>query len=249
MGLETRCLPNCYYKRGLNRWLKGEYADAIQDITESIRLDPKRANAYVTRGLAWQDLGEYRKAIADCNLAIRQDPDSADAYHNRGNNWVELGKFRKAIADFTCAIDRDPKSAVSFNSRGVAWSRRGRYAEALADYERAFELEPDSADRRFILGGFLAVCPHHRYRDGQRALRLMTEVCELSDYSDADHLDYLAAAHAEQGDFSSAIAIQQRSLSLAVEDDHKEWIQYWLELYKAGEPWRLESPKWWQRWV
>ncbi len=246
-GLEENCLPHCYYNRGRCRFLKGAHDDAIEDLNEAIRLDPQHARAQTTRGLVWQHLGDFRKAIADFDLAIRNDPESADAYHNRGNAWVYPGRLRKGIADFTRAIHLDPKSAVTYTSRGVAWRRKGRYAEALADYEHALELDPHSAQRRAVLAEFLAICPQSHYRDGSRALELITEACELTDYSDADYVGCLAAAYAEQGDFPSAISFQKKALNLATKDDDKEDMRRYLELYEAGEPCWMDPPTYCER--
>lgn len=242
-------LPALYFNRGRCRRFKGDHPAAIEDLTEAIRLAPEHADAYGVRGLAWQDIGDYGRAIEDYNLAICHDPDSADAFHNRGNAWVILGKYRKGIADLTRTIQLDPNSAVSYNSRGVAWRRKGRYAEALADYEQALKLDPQSAKRRLYLGAFLACCPHRRYRDGPRAVQLLTESCELTKYSDAYCIDGLAAAHAEQGDFPSAIGCEKQALSLVTDDDDRDYMRDHLALYKAGEPWRIESPTWRQRWA
>ena len=249
LGPTAKALRTLLYNRGRCQSFNGAYDEAIDDLTEAIRLTPKDADAFVMRGLAWQNLGDFQKAIADYDRAIRNDPESADAFHNRGNAWVYLGKLRKGIADFTRAIQLDPKSAATYTSRGIAWRRKGRYAEALADYERALKLDPHSAKRRLVLGALLACCPQRRYRDGTRALELMTEACELTDYSDAECLHYLAAAHAEQDNFHSAIAVLHKALSLATADDDKEPARFLLELYEAGEPWRWESPTWRERWA
>ena len=248
-GPPTQSRSTLFYNRGRCRNFTGAYGDAIDDLTEAIRHDPQDAEAYVTRGLAWQSLGDSLKAIADFDLAIQNDRESAIAFHNRGNTWVNLGELRRGIADFTQSLHLDPRDAATHTSRGVAWSRKGRYAKALADYERALKLDPHSAKRRLVLGGFLACCPQRRYRNGARALELMTEACELTDYSDATYLNVLAAAHAEQNDFHSAIAVLHESLSIATQDDDKEDARFCLDLYEKGEPWRLESRRWRQHWA
>ena len=242
-----KALATLYYNRGRCRSFMGEIEKAIEDFTEAIRLDCGHAKAYGMRGLAWQNLGEFQKAITDHNLAIRKDPVSADVYHNRGNAWVYLGELDKAIADFTKAISLDPQSATSYTSRGSTWRRKGRYARALADFERALELEPHSADRRLVLAFYLAVGPLSQYRDGNRAVKLMTEACEITDHENSEYLTYLAAAYAEQGDFASALAVLQKALPLATNDDEREDIRFCEGLYKAGKPWRMESPNWPQR--
>ncbi len=53
------------FERGNAAYGKGEYAKAIADLTEAVRLDPKNAKAYDNRGLAFQQKGEKAKAEED----------------------------------------------------------------------------------------------------------------------------------------------------------------------------------------
>ena len=47
----------------------GQYEAALADYTESIRLNPKRAENYGKRSAAYRRLGEKAKAKADCDKA------------------------------------------------------------------------------------------------------------------------------------------------------------------------------------
>jgi hypothetical protein len=58
---------------------KGEYAKAIADYNEAIKLDPKYAFAYNNRGNSWYKTGDYDKAIADFKDAVRLNPNYANA--------------------------------------------------------------------------------------------------------------------------------------------------------------------------
>ena len=62
---------------------KEDYAKAIDDCTEAIRLDPKSADAYTYRGIAHGRKGEYAKSIADWDEVIRLQPNSAHGYVGR----------------------------------------------------------------------------------------------------------------------------------------------------------------------
>ena len=57
----TEALP--YRHRGLAYWNKGDYEQAIADLTEAIRIDPNMANAYYDRGMV--NLSRGTKAGAD----------------------------------------------------------------------------------------------------------------------------------------------------------------------------------------
>jgi Tfp pilus assembly protein PilF len=60
-----------FNNRGAMWFEKGEYAKAIQDFTEAIRLDPQNADTFDMRGQAWEKKGEANKADKDFAEAKR----------------------------------------------------------------------------------------------------------------------------------------------------------------------------------
>jgi tetratricopeptide (TPR) repeat protein len=79
---------------------KGDYNKAVDDFTESIRLDPKDAKAFYHRGMAYWRKLEYDKTIADQTEAIRLDPKDPMAYYSRGMAYFVTDKKDKAELDF-----------------------------------------------------------------------------------------------------------------------------------------------------
>jgi hypothetical protein len=63
-----------HYQRGLVHARGKDYARAIGDFTEVIRLDPNHAWAYQQRGLAYAEQGEQARAKADLDKAFQLDP-------------------------------------------------------------------------------------------------------------------------------------------------------------------------------
>jgi tetratricopeptide (TPR) repeat protein len=51
-----------------------DYDRAIADLSEAIRLDPKRASAFYNRGVAYRAKGDLGHADADAAEAMRLDP-------------------------------------------------------------------------------------------------------------------------------------------------------------------------------
>ena len=72
---------------------KSEYDRAIEDFTESIRLQPDYAGAYRGRGFAWHGKGEYDQALKDNTEVIRLQPDDAGGYCGRGNAWLSKNNY------------------------------------------------------------------------------------------------------------------------------------------------------------
>ena len=90
--------------------------------------------------------------------------------------------------------------------------------------------------------GFLASCPDARFRDGSRAVESALKACELTAWSDPSCLAALAAAHAESGDFTTAVTWQERALKLMARDspDLRRHGQR-LGLYREMKPYHGEG--------
>src|SRR3954470_16739417 len=116
--------------------------NALADLNESIRLDPKVAVAYHNRGQNFSGRGELVRAIADFDAAIRLDPKLAAAYVERGNAFRQQRQPDRAIADYSEAIRLNPRQDVAYANRGVAhWEQRD-YDRAINDTSAAIRLQP-----------------------------------------------------------------------------------------------------------
>jgi RNA polymerase sigma factor (sigma-70 family) len=127
--------------------------EAIADLTEAIRLDPKDSEAYYQRGRARATTaGETDKAIADFTQAIKLDPKNDRAYLERGEAWSRKGDDDKAIADFNTAIQLEPNNAETYRERGRSWLYKKEYERAIADSNEAIRLDPEDSLAYFNRG-------------------------------------------------------------------------------------------------
>ena len=67
-------LAVAFYNRGLAYESKGDYARAIADYSDAIRLDPNDAEAFFYRGLDKERMGDKAGAEADMAAAKRINP-------------------------------------------------------------------------------------------------------------------------------------------------------------------------------
>lgn len=111
---------NTFLDRGKQAYNQGQFDQAIQALTESIKLNGDRADSYYWRGLALLAIKQNDRALADLNEAIRLAPDSTSCFLSRGLLYSNLGQLDKAIADFDQALAIDPNLIDAKTNRDFA---------------------------------------------------------------------------------------------------------------------------------
>ncbi len=102
---------------------------------------------------------------------------------------------------------------------------------------------PDSPRMLDELAWLLATYPDSNARDGAEAIRLAAHACELTDRRAPALLATLAAAYAEAGDFSRAVAAGEEALSVARslgDNDGLKLSENILASVRANVPYRYE---------
>lgn len=229
--------------RNSRGWIEKRHAldpqQAIAWLTKQIRANPRNAQLYVARGAARDEAGEHDKAINDFGVALQLDPRSAEAHLNRGIAWMTEGKWDQAIADFDAVVKLDPGISSVYANRGWAKQLRHDYAGAVADYALALKLNPRDEAALNNAAWLRATCPDAQYRNGARAVKNASLVCEATDFKNPNYLDTLAAAYAESGDFDEAVQWAQKALELASPEAKQSHAER-LKLYEEQKPLRVE---------
>ena len=132
-SLET---AEAYLIRGDSFSAAKDYAHAILDYDQAIRLKPAYAEAYNNRGYAYYWNGNATYAIVDYSRAIELRPNYAYAYNNRGAAYMASGHPDQAISDFDYALELQPDFLQAYINRGNAYLRLGHFGLAFADFRQ-----------------------------------------------------------------------------------------------------------------
>ncbi len=119
--------------------------DAIAELDEALRLNPRHYWSLVQRGICRLERGELAEAAGDFGQCTGLWPEFAWGYFNRGCALDRAGGKAAAILDYSAAIDRDPGLVPAYVNRGLARLELQQNAQALADLDRAQELGARSA--------------------------------------------------------------------------------------------------------
>jgi len=166
-------------------------------------------------GDAFARKGQPDEAMAHFEEAIKLQPDYGEAYYNRGNVLFAKGRTDEAIIDFEKALQIQPTDADAHTGLGNALLRKGSPKEAIAHYKEAIALAPQDPHSRSNLAWVLATSSDPSMRDGAKAVELAQQAVSLSGNRELLFFRTLAAAYAETGRFSEAIAVIQQAIAIA----------------------------------
>jgi len=199
--------------------------------------------------------GQVRVAHAYLRgTGVQADADSARAWFEKAGQqgsvdaWVGLGYFYQAGLGVSVNIDKARgwyrKSALAGHGQGVA-----RYVQLLleigdlqAHEEAARWLARMARENRTNAANdyawLLATSSHAKVRNARLAVEFALQA--VASEASLSRLDTLAAAYAEAGQFSDAVSIQERVLTLPDADasPFRPEMERRLKAYRAGKPWR-----------
>lgn len=154
------------FARSLDFYLVQDFANALEDLTQTIATDPSFFPAYFNRALVrWKQLEyqkseeeteqnnknivtkevdvivpEYNLVKSDLDKVIQLSPDFVYAYYNRANVLCMLKDYRAAIVDYDKAILLDPNFAEAYFNRGLTLIFSGNNKKGISDLSKAGEL-------------------------------------------------------------------------------------------------------------
>ncbi len=145
-------LADAYVRRGDIRYEQEDYARALADYNEVIRLKPKNiAVVYAVRGVVNQRLGNNQAALADFNSANRIDPNNAVVFTERGFAYHLQGDYQRALATYQKAIALDAKLLPAVNNIGFVKYELGDMEGAIRQFQAAIAINNKSAEPQLAL--------------------------------------------------------------------------------------------------
>ena len=223
---------------------QGKTDDAIDQFRKVLSHNPKFAKGHFDMGAALMQKQEPEEAIAQFRKAIELRPDYAEAHNNLAIALFQIGRRDEAITHWERSLAIDGDNAEAHNNLAVALIGKGRVPEAVAHWQKTLQLQPGRIGAQLSLAWILATCPEPSSRDGSQALALAQRAHRASGNNNPMIFRTLAAAYAENGQFTEAVEAATQALHLATAAGHThltETLERELALYQSGRPFRDSS--------
>jgi tetratricopeptide (TPR) repeat protein len=184
-------------------------------------------------------LGEDDERFEVLTRVIEISPETAPAYNDLAHIVFKRGDPAEAERLLAASLSIDPCTASPRATLAFLAAQRG-------DHGRHLQLLKEGIDRCPPMDGILnnyayalATNPDENDRDGEEALRIAKQITQGEQGLRADYTDTLACAHAEVGDFASAVRVGERALALLDAEGDPELIEEskaHLAQFRAGRP-------------
>lgn len=133
-------------KRGLAYNSLEDYSSAVEDFTESIKLDSTDMASFVDRGLSNYYRKHLDEAEIDFKFVLKNNSDKKMS-ENSGYWLTKIefirGNFNKATEYCNQLIANNKNDAEFYFLRGTAFSNQFDFNKAIEDYDKAIEINPN----------------------------------------------------------------------------------------------------------
>jgi Flp pilus assembly protein TadD len=222
---------------------KRDWSGAVEHLERVVRDRPDDAPSHNDLGVALMLQGNVSKAVCHLHEAVRLKPETPGAHYTLGQVFLRLGRWGEAAAAFSQAVALRPQDSLYHRSWAFALHKQGQIGQAQVEYQESMRLEPNWPQDALQVAWALATDPDSGRRNGPWAILVAEQASQATGEQDPKALDALAAAYAECGRFSDAVAVAHKAqaqasargqMALASEIEDR------LRLYQRRQPFRAD---------
>ncbi len=204
-----------HYDLALALFNLGDFAGAAEHSRKAAELEPDNCRGWFGLGRALAGMNRHREAVENFQRALDLDPKEPEIYLRLGRELIALGRYDEAMANLNQAAAFGPRWWEAWLELATVYTQRHDEPQAVNCYRRALEANPSCLPALNNLAWLLATSTNKDLRDGNEAVRLSQQACQLTAYREPVFVGTLAAAYAEAGRFDEAVQTATLACDLA----------------------------------
>lgn len=131
------------YKGLLLYYALNRNTEALQDVSNAIKIKPDLYIAYVLKANILSELGDHKNALKTLDELISINPKYSDAYLEKGEIFNKITLHKEAIENFDLAIKYNPDDWRNYFNKAMALSILDLKHSALEAYNMSIKFNPN----------------------------------------------------------------------------------------------------------
>ncbi len=223
---------------------EGRLDEALPHLERGVAFNNEKPGVHSLLAKALLAKKRVEEALDQFQIDVSLEPENPESQFDFGCALLENGLAAKAIPPLRKAVQLRPGRPEFRYKLGNAFMQAGDAADAIRQYEQSLRLRPNYIEAANNLAWILACSPDRAVRNGNQAVELSSHADAISGGKSPIIIGTLAAAYAEAGDYSNAVATVRRALQLAGARTNSpivRMLRTQLDLYRARSPFRDAS--------
>lgn len=225
---------------------RGDLESAAAHFRASLKIHPANPDALSNLGLALASEGRFSEAESNYQASLKLRPDDFETRQRFAHALLEEHRVAAGMDQMRLALAVSPKPEIRTRlDYTTLLHQTGHLRESMAELRHVLALQPDSVEALNNLAWLMATAPDPALRDGTGAIKLAEQASRLPPVSNLCVPGTLAAAYAEAGQFSNAVATAEKAIqeeNAAGQTRFAAINEQLLNLYRAGRPFHEPAP-------
>ena len=215
-----------HYDLGYVDFRTHEIGGAVRELSKSLQLNVKDAQAHKVLGLVCTFVGRYDLAEVELQAAAQLEPKSPEIHYFLGRVYYTRQVFAMAKQQFETAIQLDPGYMKAYNNLGLVMETLGKNDEAVKDYTTAAQMNEAQHLNSPLPFEYLSA-HYNRMRQPDLAIDFANKALEIDSQCDLAYYD-LAKAFQIENQWQKAADSVQKAIAI-----NSSTAEYFYLLSKA----------------
>ena len=201
-----------HYDLGYVQFRTHQIGPSIKELSKSLELNPKNADAHKVLALSCSIIGRYDLAEVELQEAVRLKPDSAEIHYFLARTYYTRGVYPLARSEFETSIRLDSSNIKAYSNLGITLEALGDTDAALKNYSAAIQIE-DRQERKSEWPYIYISAFYNRQKNADEALNYARKAVGINPASDTAYFE-MAKAYRTQKQLQKSVEAARSAIAI-----------------------------------